>query len=191
MFVWSFTYVSHLTVLHKYYNAISASHNKSLKRIFDSPLSILCIGVLAINHDWFFSFLWFFHNSREILVRKINVMVTSITTTSSVCAPSCLRGQIGLTMDEWIAVEQQRLPFFTARGGHTHGQDAIEELQHHSLILLEQFVGEFSHYFQEGQIGRRSCRIVRILQWIGGEQDSVPMQGSDGLAVFQRVQAER
>ena len=64
-------------------------------------------------------------------------------------------------------------------------------MQHHSLILLEQFVGEFGRNLEEGQIGRRPRRIVGILQRIGSEEDPISVQGSDGFTIFQGVQTER
>ena len=93
-------------------------------------------------------------------------------------------------MHQRVAVEEQRLPLFTTRWRHSHGEDAIQKLQHHPFVLLEQFVGKFRQNLQEGQIRRRASGIVGVLQRIGGEEDSVSVKGSDSFAIFQSVQTE-
>lgn len=94
-------------------------------------------------------------------------------------------------MNERVAIEEERLPFLAPRGRHAHGEDPVEELQHHALVLLQQLVRELGRDFEERQVGRRSRGVVRVLERCRGEEDGVAMESGDRLAVLERVQAER
>ena len=56
--------------------------------------------------------------------------------------------------------------------------------------LFQEFIGKLRSDLQESQIRRWSCRIVGILQWVSGKQNTIAVQRCDGFAVFQRVQSE-
>ena len=55
------------------------------------------------------------------------------------------------------------------------------------LVLLEEFVGELGEKLEEGEVGRRSGRIQRILEGGGRHQDTLPVQAGHRLPVLQRV----
>ena len=58
------------------------------------------------------------------------------------------------------------------------------------LVLLEELVGELGENLEEGEVGRRSGRIQRVLEGGGRHQDPLSVQAGHRLPVLQRVQPE-
>jgi hypothetical protein len=62
---------------------------------------------------------------------------------------------------------------------------------HDTLVLLEQLVGEFSEYLEEGEVGGRPGGVGRVLQRVHRKQNALSVQSRDRLSVPYGVQSKR